>query len=95
MLKVLDPTGAERSNTRALNARVNSLEGLRLAALFNGRSPGPGRGILEGLTAILQDRHGLAKSVVFEKPYLGNVAPREMLEEIAASADVAITGVGD
>ncbi len=96
-MHVLDPTGATTATAHGgdLSPRLDGLAGCRVVAVWNGRRPGPGKEVLEGVGARLQERHGLASFELLTKPWIGNQAPPELVDRVVASADAAITGVGD
>lgn len=76
--------------------RLPSLAGQRIVAIWNGRRPGPGREFLEEVLKELDRRHGLKSWDILKKPFLGNAAPAELMEELVASgARGALTGLGD
>lgn len=98
-MEILSPTSefsVERGQDARLARRLGDLENQRIVAIWNGRRPGPGR---EFLTAILQHfaaKHHLASWDVVQKPYLGNPAPPELVDEVLASgASAVLTGLGD
>jgi len=43
----------------------------------------------------LKEKDGVRETLFREKPFLGNIAPAELLEEMATKCDAVITGVGD
>lgn len=96
-MRVLDPTGATATPTShgALSPRLDALTGRRVVAIWNGRRPGPGKEVLEGVGAFLHERHNLASFELVTKPYIGNQAPATLIDDVVASADAALTGVGD
>lgn len=98
-LIVLDPTvdflGLAKQAKLApkvddLNGKVLGLlnhHGLAVSGSTPGRDP-----FFEALKAKLGQRYQLKGVVWRTKPNLSRVAPREMLEEIAAQADVVVNG---
>ena len=51
--------------------------------------------ILQEALDLLKQRYRIRDVLFREKPFLGNIAPEPILAELAAKADVVITGVGD
>ena len=93
-MQILDPRTEIEQDARAAQ-RLSELSGQRLVAVWNGRRPGPSRELLEGVLSNLDEQHGLASWEVIRKPFVGNAAPDELLNEVMAKADGAITGLGD
>ena len=93
-MEILFPTAEIAAGGHAA-ARLPELRGRRLVALWNGRRPGPSREFLQGILEQLDARHGLQAWDIVQKPYLGNAAPDDLLREVVAAADGAITGLGD
>ncbi len=93
-LIVLDPTEPPAGHG-TLSPRLDSLDGRNLGILWNGRRPGPGDRVLMEIADVLRRRHNIADVLFRTKPHLGNVAPGELLAEMAARTHAVITGVGD
>ncbi|MBI4308302.1 MAG: hypothetical protein HY684_05795 [Chloroflexi bacterium] len=98
-LIVLDPTVSFQGLAKQarLAPRVNDLSGVVLGLLnhhgtaVSGSTPGRDP-FFEALKAKLGQRYQLKGVVWRTKPNLSRMAPREMLEEIAAQADVVVNG---
>ncbi|MEK7681331.1 MAG: hypothetical protein AAB502_06270 [Chloroflexota bacterium] len=96
---VLDPTVDFKGLAKIANLapKVDDLNGKVLGLLnhhgsavsgaANGRDP-----FFEAIKSTLEKRYKLKGVVWRTKPNLSRVAPKEMLEEIAAQADVVING---
>ena len=90
-MKVLSPLGATPDAVKPLAARRPSLAGLRIGVLDNSK---PNAGVLLGRVAeLLAARVGGATIHRWTKP--GASHPARMIEEIAASVDVVLTGSAD
>ncbi len=70
-----------------------TLAGKRICFLWNSKSNGD---VVAGmLLELLSQRHQLGGILIRAKPYLGNIASPEILDELASKCDAVITGVGD
>lgn len=97
-MEILSPTVEldVEKDAGQLAGRLGDLENRRIVAIWNGRRPGPGREFLTSVLQHLDDRHHLASWEVVQKPYLGNPAPADLVDEVLASgADAVLTGLGD
>ena len=93
MLKVLNPTAGPARGTRGVAPRPGSLDDKAVGVIWNGRAYG--NLIIAEALDLLKQRHRIREVLFREKPFLGNVAPAPLLDEMAAKAHVVITGVGD
>ena len=93
MLEVLDPSFELGSTGGGLSPRLDSLSEKTLGVIWNGRLPGDQ--IVQQATSLLQQQYGVASVVVRKKPFIGNVAPDEIFEEMEKTCHAVITGVGD
>lgn len=89
-LTVLLPTGAVETAAVATAARPKSLDGLRVALLDNGKEFSDI--VLDGLAETLKRDYGITKIKFWRKGFPAKGAP--FIAEMAAEADVAISGVG-
>jgi len=71
----------------------DTLDGKTVGVIWNGRAYG--NLIIAEALDLLKQRHSIREVLFREKPFLGNVAPAPLLDEMAAKAHVVITGVGD
>jgi hypothetical protein len=91
-LVLRDPT-LSSDITTTLSPRLADLAGKRIGAIWNGRPPGDA--LLADMLEVMVRDYGVTAGPVLRKPYLGNVAPDELLAEMAATCDAVVTGVGD
>ena len=90
-MDVLNPTRPAPSQTKALAPRPATLRGRRIGVLDNSK-PNADR-LLGRLAELLVERHGAASVMTWRKP--GASRPAIMIDEIARSADLVLTGSGD
>lgn len=88
-----DPRGIVEAEARALAPRVADLRGLRFAVLDNAKMKA-GK-LLAYTTEILNEEFAFSQVNTFVKRGFSYTATPEMIEQIAASNDVAITAIGD
>lgn len=93
MIKVLNPTAGSARGTSGVAPRPDTLDDKTVGVIWNGRAFGDR--ILSEALDILKQRYRIREVVFREKPYLGNIAPEEILADMKARAHVVITGVGD
>jgi hypothetical protein len=93
MLKVLNPTAGPARGRSGVAPRPASLDGKTVGVIWNGRAYGDR--LLQEALDILKERYRVRDVLFREKPFLGNIAPEPILAEMAAKADVVVTGVGD
>ncbi|PYN60658.1 MAG: hypothetical protein DMD92_06325 [Candidatus Rokuibacteriota bacterium] len=90
-LRVSQPFGTTAVEVRPLAPRRPSLRGLRVAILDNSK---PNADVLLGRVAeLLVERAGAGPVAVWRKP--GSSHPATVIDEVAAAADVALTGSAD
>lgn len=90
-MELLDPTGSVPRAVRPLASRPRVLAGRSLGLLDNSK---PNAGVLlERLADLLAVRAGIASVKAWRKP--SSSQPAEVLEEIAASVEVVLTGSAD
>jgi hypothetical protein len=92
-LEVLDPSGGPVSTKTGLSPRLDSLAGKKIGVIWNGRPAG--NQILYQVMKTLKEKDGVRETIFREKPFLGNIAPEELLQEMASQCDAVISGVGD
>jgi len=90
-VKVLSPLGTTPDTVRSLAKRPPSLGGLRIGVLDNSKPNADVR--LDRVAEALAARAGGATIRRWTKP--GSSRPAEMIDEIAAAADVVLTGSAD
>ena len=92
-LMIVNPSAGPATGKVRLASRPETLDGAVVGAIWNGRPHGDN--IMRAVIELLQDRYKI-KGVVFRrKPFLGNMAPPEIYDELTGECDVAICGVGD
>lgn len=91
--EVLDPTAEEERREVVMAPRWETLEGKRLGLLINGKNNSDK--LLEELAALLGQSYRLGAVKAWRKPSAYRVAPRALLDEIAAQCDAVVTGIGD
>jgi hypothetical protein len=93
---IMDPTGQAQAPSQselALAPRPESLRGLRLGLLENGKQNA--RLFLEELGSVMQDRYDVGAVTLRRKEVFTAPAPPELVEEMGSECDVIVTGVGD
>ncbi len=90
---VLNPTAGPATGKFRKAPRLDTLNGKVLGAIWNSRVHGDK--VINHVATALKERYGVKEFVLRKKPYLGNIAPKEILDELAAKCDAVITGVGD
>ena len=90
MQSVMLPTGAAATTVTGAAERPNSLLGLRLGLIDNGKEFSDV--VLEALTETLRRDHGITAIKIWRKGFPAKGAP--FIAEMAAETDVAISGVG-
>ncbi|HTW03885.1 MAG TPA: UGSC family (seleno)protein [Streptosporangiaceae bacterium] len=93
---IIDPTVGPANGTSGaftLAARPDSLSGLRLGLLANTKRNA--EQFLEQVGRVLGERYGMTTVLATKKPNIVDTAPEATLEQLRASCDVVVTGVGD
>lgn len=91
--RVYDPRGVVNAQPRPISQRPATLKGLRLGVLDN--TKWNGRRLLEETTALLQSELGLGKVTFYKKETFSKAAAPELLAQIAAENDIALTAIAD
>lgn len=92
-MRIVDPVGVSAAVAKALAQRPRSLEGATIALLDNSK-PNAGA-LLERLGALLAARSSARAVKAWSKPGASMPAAAAVIEEIAASARVALTASAD
>ena len=92
-IKVLDPTISAGSEDSRLAVRPESLNGLTVGLLANGKKNSVE--ILQYVYEILREEHGLGTSIEDNKGNASRPCPPDLLENLADQCDVVITASGD
>ena len=93
MIEVLNPTAGPATGKIIMANRSGTLDGMRLGVIWNGRLYGDK--VINSVIDILRQKYTFESVVFRKKPFIGNVAPKSIQEEIIDSCDVVITGIGD
>ena len=92
-MQIYDPTTSATGRTVAFAPRPKSLAGLRVGLVDNTKHNSDQ--LLLRIAALLESKHG-AKAHIIRKKKSSGVAPHaEIIEELKASSDVIVAGVGD
>jgi hypothetical protein len=89
---LLDPTLAA-ARTTVLSKRLDTLAGKTFGVIWNGRPPGDV--LFERVFGILRTKYAIKDVIFRSKPYIGNIAPPEVFDELVSRCDAVVTGVGD
>ncbi|MFB6346257.1 MAG: hypothetical protein ABEK50_10865 [bacterium] len=92
-LTYLDPTSQPDTGDANVSDRPESLEGLTIGLLDNGKTKADR--LLELVAAELSDRHSNLTLETVGKPSPFKPAPNEKIESIASQFGAVITGIGD
>ncbi len=90
---VYDPRGIVEAQPMALAPRIKKIDGMRLAILDN--SKWNCNKMLRGVREALQGKHQLAAVNYYTKDSFSSNAAPEMVAEIIANHDMALTAIGD
>ena len=90
MQSVMLPTGAAATTVTSTAGRPNSLVGIRLGLIDNGKEFSDV--VIEALAEALRRDHGVTDIKIWRKGFPAKGAP--FIAEMAAETDVAISGVG-
>lgn len=93
---ILDPTGATRVQKKAAApraARRSSLAGARVGLLINTKQNA--RPFLEEVGRLLAEEHGAVITTRHTKLNFAAPESQEVIKDLAAQAEVIVTGVGD
>lgn len=90
---VYDPRGEAATDTKALSARVKSLDGLRLGVLDN--TKWNANKLLRELRDQLKGAHKFGAVNYYRKESFSRFADPQLIEQIRAENDVVVTAIGD
>lgn len=94
MLKILDPKAGPVSGKLFLAPRFGTLNGLKFGVIWNARMYGDK--VLRKVIELLKQKYTFAVVDFLKKAYVGNIAPKEFFDKLAADkADAVLVGVGD
>ncbi len=93
-LVLLDPTLGPEARTAALAPRtLGSLDGLTIGFLDN--SKGNAGAFLQVMEQRLRERWKIGEAVHARKPDASSIAPKDVLDMMAARCHAIVVGVGD
>ena len=93
MIQVYDPRGVVGAQSKAIAARVSSLEGLRLGILDN--TKWNANKLLRELREQLKAAHPLAEVRYYRKESFSRFADPALIEQIRKQNDIVLTAIGD
>lgn len=94
MLRILDPKTGPVSGKLVFAPRFGTLNGLKIGVIWNGRMYGDK--VLRKIIELLKEKYTFEVVDFLKKAYVGNIAPREYFDKLAADkANAVIVGVGD
>mgnify|MGYP001368102196 CR=1 FL=1 len=91
-MRILNPMMSYPEERTKLAPRLDTLDDKTVGILGNG-FPGADE-MMERVEEILWERFDLKGTVVKQKAYFGEPAPKETAEELVASCDVVFTAIG-
>jgi len=91
-IEVLVPT-IEVGPSRGIAPRLVTLDGKVVGLLSNGKPHADQ--LLQMIVDNLKEKYKIRGVILESKPYLGNLAPKEILDKLTVSCDAVITGIGD
>ncbi|MDE3076760.1 MAG: hypothetical protein KGJ86_15190 [Chloroflexota bacterium] len=90
---MMDPRGGAATAQRTLAPRVGTLRGATIGLLGNAKRNSDV--VLAEIGTILVRNYGAKEAIFRSKPNPSYLASTELVDELAASCDVVIAGVGD
>jgi len=92
-MDMVDPSGRSVAASKALAKRPASLTGVVVGLLDNSKPNA--RALLDGVGQALRERFGAREIRLWDKPGSSRAAATEVLDDIAAACDVALTASAD
>ena len=93
---ILDPTGLSarpKAPAFTLATRPTDLSGVRIGLLENGKQNA--RRFLEDVAGLLRERYGAGEATLRRKENFAQPAPPELVDELSATSEVVVVGIGD
>jgi hypothetical protein len=90
---VLDPTNEPVKTTFRKARRPETLEGLRLGLIDNGKKNSDY--LVKKISDRLRALHGLSGDILVRKPSPSHAIPLDMAETLAEKVDLVVAGIGD
>jgi hypothetical protein len=96
-MKIVVPNTTYRTGGARLASRPASLKGKTVGFLDGwGRRESDGSvamyPLMEEISAILRERHGIGETVWLKKPSISKPAPKEQIADLVGRADVVVNG---
>jgi hypothetical protein len=89
----LDPRQGLKAGEMQPAERLTSLMGKKLGILWNNRPQGDK--LLQHVAELIKQKYDCAEVYFTKKPYIGNAAPQEVIDDLASKVDAAVVGVSD
>jgi len=90
---VLDPTNEPIRTTFKLAPRPETLKGLTLGLIDNGKKNSDY--LVKKIGTRLRELYGLTEDIHVRKPSPSHAIPQDMAEELAGRVDLVVAGIGD
>ncbi|MCP4578882.1 MAG: hypothetical protein GY846_21605 [Deltaproteobacteria bacterium] len=90
---VLDPTNEPVKTTFTKAPRPETLKGLRLGLIDNGKKNSDY--LVKKIGGRLRELYGLSGDVLVRKPSPSHAIPLDMAEALAGKVDLVVAGIGD
>lgn len=90
---VLDPTATPRELLHSMASRPLSIGGLTVGFLWNTKPNGDV--LFSRLEELLREKYEISGAIYRRKPTSSVPASRQVLDDLAASVEVAVVGLGD
>ena len=90
---VLDPTNEPVKTTFSKAPRPETLKGLRLGLIDNGKKNSDY--LVKKISQRLRVLYGLGGDILVKKPSPSHAIPQDMAEELAGRIDLVVAGIGD
>ncbi len=90
---VLDPTNGPVRTTFKPAPRPESLKGLTLGLIDNGKKNSDY--LVKKIGARLRELYGLGGEILVRKPSPSHAIPQDIAEDLAGKVDLVVAGIGD
>jgi hypothetical protein len=90
---VLDPTNEPVKTTFRKARRPETLKGLRLGLIDNGKKNSDY--LVKKISDRLRALHGVRGDILVRKPSPSHAIPQDMAETLAGKVDLVVAGIGD
>ena len=92
-ITVMDPTAPPRELSHSMALRPDDLRGRRVGFLWNSKPNGDA--LFSRLEELLREKYEITMTSYQRKPTASLPADDKVIEELAASADAVVVGLGD